>query len=93
MMKGCIIVYEYSYFCLQAEGNPHDVIAIAVKQYEDSGTQANVFHSLQQVLQQHDNASVTVEKLIFDIILRNRMCQSLVFNNIQSNFVIANRFK
>ena len=86
MIKGCIIVYEYSYFCLQAKGNPQDVIAFAVKKYQDSGTQANVFHSVQQVLQQHDDTSTTVQKLIFDIILRNRMCQFLVFNNIWSNF-------
>jgi len=82
MIKGCLIVYEYSYFHLHTKGNPQDVIAFAVKKYEDSGTQANVFHSLQQVLQQHDCASMTLQKLIFDIILRNRMCQFLIFNNI-----------
>jgi len=80
MIKGCLIIYEYSYFHLQAQGNPQDVIAFAVKKYEDSGTQANVFHSLQQVLQQHDHASITLQKLIFDIILRNRMCQ---FSDLQ----------
>ena len=86
MIKGCLIVYEYSYFHLQAKGNPQDVIAFSVKKYEDSGTQANVFHSLQQVLLQHDCASITLQKLLFDIILRNRMCQFLIFNNIWSNF-------
>jgi len=82
MIKRCLIVYEYSYFHLQVKGNPQDVIAFAVKKYEDSGTQANVFHSLQQVLQHHDCASITLRKLIFDIILRNHMCQFLIFNNI-----------
>jgi len=82
MIKGCLIVYEYSYFHLQAKGNHQDVFAFAVKKYEDSGTQANVFHSLQQVLQQHDCASITLQELIFDIILRNRMCQFLIFDNI-----------
>ena len=82
MITGCIIVYEYSYFCLQGGGNPQDVIALAVKQYEDSGTQANVLQDLKQALQEHDDSNVTVQKLIFDIILRNRMCKLMVFNNI-----------
>ena len=82
MIKGCLIVYEYSYFHSQAKGNPKDVIAFAVNKYEDSGIQGNVFHSLQQVLQQHDCASITLQELIFDIILRNRMCQFLIFNNV-----------
>ncbi|KIM50449.1 hypothetical protein SCLCIDRAFT_1225338 [Scleroderma citrinum Foug A] len=68
---GCIIVYEYSYFCLQGRGNLQDVIALAIKQYEDSGTQASVFQDLQEVLQALDH--VTMQPLILDIILRNRM--------------------
>jgi len=81
MITGCLIVYEYSYFCLQGRGNPQDVIELAVKQYEDSGTQANVFQDLQQVLQKC-NDNVTVQQLILDIILRNRMCKLMVINNI-----------
>ncbi|KIM50951.1 hypothetical protein SCLCIDRAFT_1222683 [Scleroderma citrinum Foug A] len=68
---GCLIVYEYSYFCLQEQHNHHDVVAHAVKQYEDSGTQARVFQNLQWVLQEKNN--LTVQTLILDIILRNRM--------------------
>ena len=82
MIQGCLIVYEYSYFCLQGRGNPKDVIALAVKQYQDSGIQANIFLKLQQVLQKHNNNCVTMEKPILDIILMNRMCKLLVFKNI-----------
>ena len=83
MIKGCIIVYEYSYFCLHARGNSQDVIALSVTQYEESGTQANVFQDLQQVLQEHEYSdNVTVKKLILDIILRNRMCKLLVLDYI-----------
>ena len=82
MIKGCIIVYEYSYFCLQGRGNLQDVIALAIKQYEESGTQASVFQDLQQVLQAHDNDHVTMQSLILDIILRNRMCKLMIFNKL-----------
>jgi len=83
MIKGCIIVYEYSYFCLHARGNSQDVIALSVMQYEESGTQANVFQDLQQVLQEHEHSDyVTVQNLILNIILRNRMCKLLVLNYI-----------
>ncbi|KIM62742.1 hypothetical protein SCLCIDRAFT_24806 [Scleroderma citrinum Foug A] len=69
----CIIIYEYTYFCLQLErGNPEDVIALAIKQYEDSGTQANVVQDLQHMLQEHDD-DVTMSKYMFDIVMRNRM--------------------
>jgi len=80
MIKGCLIVYEYSYFCLHARGNSQDVIALSVMQYEDSGTQANVFQDLQELLQKHEHDYVTVEELILDIVQRNRMCKLLVFD-------------
>ena len=82
MITGCLIVFEYSHFCLLGRGNLQNVIALAVKQYKDSGTQANVFQHLWKVLQQHDNDNVTMEKLILDIILKNCMCKLMVFNNI-----------
>ena len=82
MIKGCIIVYEYSYFCLQGKVSPQDIIALAVKQYEDSGTQANVYQDLQHMLQEHDNDHITMQKFILDIILKNCMCKLMVFNNI-----------
>ena len=82
MIKGILIVYEYFYFCLQGRGNSQDVIALAVKQYEDSGTQANVFQDLHQMLQKHEHDHIMVHKLILDIILRNRMCKLIVFDNM-----------
>ena len=82
MVEGCLIVYEYSYFCLQGQGNLQDVIALGVKQYEDSGTQASVFQDLQQVFQAHDDNDVTMQPLILDIILRNRMCKLIVLNKL-----------
>ena len=94
MIKGCLIVYEYFYFCLQGRGNSQDVIALAVKQYEDSGTQANVFQDLHQMLQEHEHDHIMVHKLILDIILRNRMCKLIVFDNMYMFwFFIANQFK
>lgn len=82
MIKGCLIVSEYSYFCLQDKGNFQNVIVLGVKQYENSGTQACVFHDLQQVLHEHDNDHVTMYPLILNIIQRHRMCKLTVFNNI-----------
>ena len=75
MIKGCIIVYEYSYFCLQ--GKLQDVIALGVKQYEDSRAQASVFEDFKQVFQAHNN-HVTMESIILDIIQRNHMCKLMV---------------
>ncbi|KIM53999.1 hypothetical protein SCLCIDRAFT_1222430 [Scleroderma citrinum Foug A] len=71
---GCVIVYEYAYFCLQ--GNLQDVIALGVKQYQDSGTQASIFQDLQQVFQAHANNQVTIQPLVLDIILRNQMSKT-----------------
>ena len=82
MIIGCLIVYEYSYFCLQGKGNLWDVIALGVKQYEDSGTQASIFQDLQQVFQAHANNHVTIQPLILNIIQRNRMCKLMVFNKL-----------
>ena len=82
MIIGCIIVYEYSWFCLQGKGNLQDVIALGVKKYKDSGTQASIFQDLQQVFQAHANNHVTIQPLILDIILRNRMCKLMVFNKL-----------
>ena len=82
MIIGCLIVYEYSYFCLQGKGNPWDVIALGVKQYKDSGTQASIFQDLQQVFQAHANNHVTIQPLILNIIQRNRMCKLMVFNKL-----------
>ena len=82
MIIGCLIVYEYSYFSLQGKGNLQDVIALGVKQYEDSGTQASIFQDLQQVFQAHANNYVAMQPLILDIIVRNWMCKLMVFNKL-----------
>ena len=79
MIKGCLIVYEYSYFCLQGRGNSEDLILPSIKQYEESGTQAKVFLELQQMLQDDDD--VPVQELILDLVLRNCMCKLMVFDN------------
>ena len=82
MIKGCLIVYEYSYFCLQGRGNTQNFILPAIKQYEESGTQANIFLLLQQVLLDEDCDHLIMEKLILDLILTNCMCKLMVFDNI-----------
>jgi len=90
MIIGCIIVYEYCYFCLQGRENFENVIAVGVKEYEDSGTQAIVFQALQKVLQGNDSGDVRVQDLILDIIMRNRMCRfKVAFPNILSHFFFS----
>ncbi|KAL4082146.1 hypothetical protein V8B97DRAFT_1927756 [Scleroderma yunnanense] len=70
---GCILVFEYSYFCLQEKGDPNDALTLAVKKYQDSGTQANVFEALQQAIQEHGEDHTKLQETIIHIILKNCM--------------------
>lgn len=82
MIIGIIIIFEYCYFCLQGTESVKNIIAVGVKEYKDSGTEAIVFQGLLKVLQEHNNDDVKVQELILDIIMRNRMCKLLASHNI-----------
>ncbi|KAL4082048.1 hypothetical protein V8B97DRAFT_157612 [Scleroderma yunnanense] len=72
-VKGCILVFEYSYFYSQAQGDQKDIFVHAFKEYQNSGTQAAVCKALQQAIQQHHHSSDNLQQAIMDIILANRM--------------------
>lgn len=69
---GIIIVFEYCYFCLQGTESVENVIAVGLKEYKDSGTEAIVFQGLLKVLQENGDDD-KVQELILDLIMRNRM--------------------
>ena len=74
--KGCILVFEYSYFLLQNTGNKAvNVIKLAVKKYQQSGTQATVLKALKNATKEHNNDHQALQDSIIDIILANRMCK------------------
>ncbi|KAL4062424.1 hypothetical protein V8B97DRAFT_1877854 [Scleroderma yunnanense] len=79
---GCILVFEYFYFCSQAQGDPKDIFVHAFKEYQNSGTQATVCKALQQAIQQHDHFSDKLQQVIMDIILANHMCKLMSFKSI-----------
>ncbi|KAL4071086.1 hypothetical protein V8B97DRAFT_486484 [Scleroderma yunnanense] len=70
---GCILVFEYSYFCSLAQEDPKDMFVHAFKEYQDSGTQATVCKALKQAIQQHHDSSDHFQQVIMDIILANHM--------------------
>ena len=77
--KGCILVFEYSYFLfLQKNRDRRSVIDAAVKQYQGSQTQVHVSNALQQAIREHGNDYGTLEKAIFDIVVKNQMCKLII---------------
>ena len=78
-VKGCILILEYSYFYLQAKADQRDIIALAVKEYQESSTQSIVVEALQHTIQEHSNDHIKLQQAIFDIIVENRMCKLVVF--------------
>ena len=55
---------------------------VAVKKYQGLHTQATIFDALHQALEEHHSNHIILQALIIDIILMNRMCKLVVFNNI-----------
>ena len=83
--KGCILVFEYSYFLfLQKDRDRRSVIDTAVKQYRESLTQVAVSSALQQAIREHGNDYGALEKAIFDIVIENQMCKLIIL------YIIAN---
>ena len=77
--KGCILVFEYSYFLfLQEDRDRRSVIDAAVKQYQESQTQVAVSSALQQAIREHENDYGALEKAIFDIVVKNQMCKLII---------------
>ncbi|KAL4075168.1 hypothetical protein V8B97DRAFT_1944744 [Scleroderma yunnanense] len=70
---GCILVLEYSYFCLQAQANPKEVISFAVEEYQHSGIQDTVVKALQQAINEHKKDHSKLQHAIINIILENHM--------------------
>ena len=74
-LKGCILVFEYSYFLPQKNLNTSSTLGLAVNEYQSSGTQAIVLDALQCAIKEHDNDHDTLMQAIIDIILNNCMCK------------------
>ena len=73
--KGCILVFEYSYFLLQQNGDTMNTLDLAVEEYESSGTQAIVLSALQHAINEHSNDYDVLMQAIIDIIIKNCMCK------------------
>jgi len=87
-VKGCILIFEYSYFYSQAKADQKDVIALAVKEYQESRIQSTVVVALQHTIQKHDKDDIKLQQAIFDIIVENRMCKFVLFINEILNGVL-----
>ena len=73
--KGYILVLEYCYFLSQTNSNAKNAFDIALKEYQQSKTQAIVFNALQDAIQKHSNDHDTLINVITDIILTNQICK------------------
>ena len=73
--KGCILVLEYCYFLSQTNSNAKNAFAIALKEYQQSGTQAIVSNVLWDAINKHSDDHDTLIYVITDIILTNQMCK------------------
>ena len=73
---GCILIFEYLYFLLQSNKDGRHSLDLAINTFQNSGTQATVINSLQDVIQQYGDNHDTLSKAIISIIIDNRMCKS-----------------
>ena len=73
--KGCILVFEYCYFLLQNDRSARSAFKIALKEYQQSDTQAIVSNALQDAIKKHSNDHDTLINDITDIIITNQMCK------------------
>jgi len=74
--KGCILIFEYSYFLLQQNGDASSTLDLAVKEYQTSGTQATVLNALQHAIKEHSNHNYdALMQVTVDIIVNNCMCK------------------
>jgi len=76
LFKGCILIFEYSYFLLQKNRDASNTLDLAVKEYQSSGTQATVLNALQHAIKENSNGHYDVlMQVIVDIIVKNCMCK------------------
>jgi len=80
-VQGCILIFEYCYFYLQAKADQKDIIALAVKEYQESRIQSSIVVALQHTIQEYNKDHIKLQQAIFDIIVANHMCKSLLFIN------------
>ena len=73
--KGCILVFEYSYFLLQQNGDTRNTLNLAVEKYQSSGTRATVLSALQHAINEYSNDYDVLMQAIIDIIVDNCMCK------------------
>jgi len=74
--KGCILIFEYSYFLEQQNGHSSNTLDLAVKEYQTSGTQAIVLNALQHAIKEHSNNGYdALMQTIVDIIVNHCMCK------------------
>ena len=66
---------EYCYFLSQTNSNVKKTFDIALKEYQESETQAIVSNVLQDAIQKHSDDHDTLINAITDIILTNQMCK------------------
>ncbi|KAL4063487.1 hypothetical protein V8B97DRAFT_1992056 [Scleroderma yunnanense] len=70
---GCILIFEYLYFYMQATTDQKDIITLAVKEYQQSSTQSTVVNALYHTIQEHSKDHFKLLQAIFDIIVENCM--------------------
>jgi len=80
-VKGCILIFEYSYFYLQAKGDQKNIIALAVNEYQEPSPsiQDTIIVALQHTIQEYNRDHTKLQQAIFDIIVANRMCKFVLF--------------
>jgi len=84
--KGCILIFEYTYFLLQQneDTSTRNALNLAVEEYERSGTLAAVLDALQHAIEQHGDDHNALTPAITEIILNNRMCKLILFKTTSS---------
>ncbi|KIM68384.1 hypothetical protein SCLCIDRAFT_1209207 [Scleroderma citrinum Foug A] len=75
---GCILVFEYAYFLLQTNEETRNALHLAVKEYQSSGTQANVLNTLQHIIEEHGYDQDSLMHAIMEIILNHHMSKKFL---------------
>ncbi|KAL4066358.1 hypothetical protein V8B97DRAFT_1980956 [Scleroderma yunnanense] len=78
---GCILVFEYAYFYLQEKevaGDLKETFALAVREYQKSGTQDAVQRALQVAIKECKEDKDKGTKIITDLVVKHRMSKKLL---------------
>jgi len=91
--KGCILVFEYIYFLLQANEDANNALHLALNEYRNSGTLATVICAIMDAMKAAmENDDFSFVDAIIDIILNNRMCKLILFKTTKgSNYIYQQR--